>query len=691
MTSKNNNYYVTTAIPFVNSSPHVGFALEIVQADTIARYQHFKGKNSFFLTGTDENSLKNVQAAEALGITPAELCKRNSQKFEDLKQALNLCNNRFIRTTHPSHFSGAQKLWNMCRKEDIYKKHYKGYYCVGCETFYTEKDLVEGLCPEHKTRPDIIEEENYFFRLSSYQNKLEQLIESDQLKIVPVSRKNEVLSFIRMGLEDFSISRSSQRAKNWGIPVPGDNSQVLYVWFDALSNYLTGLGFTGDDCQPFGNESLLDQFWPCDTHVIGKGIIRFHAVYWPAMLLSCGIPLPKSIFVHGYMTINNEKISKSLGNVIDPFSLAEKYGTDPLRYYLMRMIPPYADGDFSTEVFEKTYNADLANDLGNLLNRSLAMCRQNFGDKLPAPEPAQMQTDHERDLEATFNAALADMDRAMDEFRFNQALEAVWSLVRAGNKYIDLTEPWKLSKTVKTSDNETEVKQARSRLASVMYTLIEALGKIALLISPFIPETSLKIREAIGLGPADRVQPELKWGFIRPGTQLGEPKPIFPRLDTFKKGDSNKNSRPEKQNKQKQNQAPQKQQNEKKDNQKKEKKMNDNNAKDNNAHSFASYDQFVNMQLTAATITHVEPMEKADKLYKVTVNMGTETRVLASGLRPFFTPEEMIGKRVIVVANLEPRKIRGHLSKGMILASQVGDRLCLAGVDDFIPDGTPIS
>jgi methionyl-tRNA synthetase len=673
------NYYVTTAIPFVNSAPHVGFALEIVQADTIARYQKFKGKNAFFLTGTDENSLKNVQAAEAEGITPAELCKRNSQKFEDLKGALDLCNDRFIRTTHPAHFAGARKLWNMCKKDDIYKKHYKGYYCVGCETFYTEKDLVDGMCPEHKTKPDIIEEENYFFKLSAYAEKLEKLIETDELKIVPASRKNEVLSFIRMGLEDFSISRSAKRAKNWGIPVPGDDSQVLYVWFDALTNYMTGIGFTDDATEPFEGKSLYNDFWPCDTHVIGKGIIRFHAIYWPAMLMSAGLPLPKSIFVHGYMTINGEKISKSLGNVIDPFSLSEKYGSDPVRYYLMRMIPPYADGDFSTEVFETTYNSDLANDLGNLLNRSLAMARQNFGDTIPEYDKADMG-EHETYLQDTFKSAVADMDKAMSEFRFNQALEAVWTLVRAGNKYIDLTEPWKLSKIMKTSEDQAEAEKARKRLAVVIYTLMEVLGKISLLISPFIPSTAAKIRRAIGMTDgADKalvLTQEMEWGAIASGTKLAKPEPIFPRLEKKKKGQQNQQNQSKKQKNKAKNQPQES---------KKEK------AAKEDDDGFATYDQFINMQLTAATITHVEPMEKADKLYKVTVNMGEETRVLASGLRPFFTPEEMIGKRVIVVANLKPRKIRGHMSKGMILASQVGEKLCLASVADFIPDGTPIS
>src|SRR3990172_6810474 len=316
-----NRFYVTTAIPYVNAAPHIGFAFEIVQADAIARYHRSIGDDTFFLTGTDENALKNVQSAEKSGIPVQKFVDQNSQRFEDLKGALNLSFDDFIRTTEERHVKGAQIFWEACNPDDIYKKTYKGLYCVGCEEFKTPKELVEGKCPEHGTVPEEVEEENYFFKLSRYQKQLEKLIEKDELKIIPETRKNEVLSFVRSGLEDFSISRTQERAHGWGIPVPGDPSQTLFVWFDALTNYITALGYGGDG-------KKFKKYWkenPQRVHVIGKGILRFHAVYWPAMLLSARIPLPSEIFVHGYLTVEGQKISKSLGNVVDPYALVEKY------------------------------------------------------------------------------------------------------------------------------------------------------------------------------------------------------------------------------------------------------------------------------------------------------------------------------------------------------------------------------
>ncbi|PKK91748.1 MAG: methionine--tRNA ligase [Candidatus Wallbacteria bacterium HGW-Wallbacteria-1] len=671
-------FYLTTAIPFVNAAPHIGFGLEIVQADAVARYNRLMGKDVFFLTGTDENSLKNVQAAEREGTTPALLCDRNSSKFQELRSALNLSNDRFIRTTHPAHVSGCQKLWRMCRPEDIYRKEYRGLYCVGCETFYTEKDLVDGLCPEHRTPPEVVEEENYFFRLSAYQERLEELIESDTIKIVPKVRKNEVLSFIRMGLEDFSISRSVRRAKNWGIPVPDDDSQVMYVWFDALTNYLTGIGFTGDGCEPFDGEALEQRYWPCDLHIIGKGIIRFHAIYWPAMLLSAGISLPKSIFVHGYLTVNGEKISKSLGNVIDPFSLSEKYGRDPVRYYLLRMIPPYADGDFSTEVFEKTYNSDLANDLGNLLNRTLAMVKQNFGDNLPKPGPAD---ENDTELIGIYHRVVEEVFEAMEEYRFNLALESIWTLVRAGNKYIDLTEPWKLAKSP----------ELKPRLATVMYNLCETLGKVALLISPYIPDSAIAIRKALGMSTEMVFTGEREWGKIDAGSPLARPEPLFPRIDApAKKGSSAPGEKKSKAARVNSGSVGESVQSSKKD-RKAEVSQNSAVPEVPVIAEHATIDEFIKLDLTVGQIVEAQPMEGADKLYLVTVDMGTETRVLASGLRPYFTADELQGRKVIVVANLKPRKIRGHLSQGMILASGEGEQLALLSVDSAIPNGTRVS
>jgi methionyl-tRNA synthetase len=361
--------FISTSIPYVNASPHLGHALELVQADVIARHHRLLGDRVFFLSGTDENSLKNVRSAENAGENVADFVYKNYLNFYNLKEVLNISFDDFIRTTEKRHFDGAQKLWMACKK-DIYKKKYSGLYCVGCEEYYKEDDLINGLCPEHKVAPELIEEENYFFKLSNYQEKIKELIEKDEVKIIPQSRKNEILSFINSGLQDFCISRTSERAKGWGIDVPGDETQKMWVWFDALSNYINALGYGSSD------ESKFLEFWQNNDlkiHIIGKGINRFHSVYWLAMLLSAGISLPKILFVHGYITVDGQKMSKSLGNVINPYDLVEKYGCDAVRYFLLREIPALGDGDFTFEKFEKRYNSDLAGGIGNLLSRTLVM------------------------------------------------------------------------------------------------------------------------------------------------------------------------------------------------------------------------------------------------------------------------------------------------------------------------------
>jgi len=475
-------FYLTTAIPYVNAAPHIGFALELVQTDALARFARQQGKEVFFLTGADENSLKNVQAAEKEGLPVKDLVDRNTQKFIDLTKTLNISNDDFIRTVSAKHFAGAQKLWSACKKEDIYKKQYQGLYCVGCEQFYTEKELINGVCPEHKTPCEKIEEENYFFKLSNYQDKLEKLVESDKYQIVPATRKNEVLSFIRMGLQDFSISRSQQRAKNWGVPVPGDETQVMYVWFDALSNYITALDYDADGKQ-------FKKFWPAEAHVVGKGIIRFHAVYWPAMLMSAGLPLPKKLFVHGYINIAGEKMSKSLGNVVDPFALVEKYGVEPVRYYLLRHIHPFSDSDFSTEQFEQAYNADLCNGLGNLVSRVAGLIEQN-GIRIKPDK----QDKRDKGLEIFISG-----------FQFDQALKFIWEKISALDGLIAETKPWALAKEGKANE-----------VAEILIKAASGILEITELLSPFLPETAEKIKAIF-------TAEEIKKG-----------EPLFPRLDKAK-------------------------------------------------------------------------------------------------------------------------------------------------------------
>jgi methionyl-tRNA synthetase len=489
MNSKSSTkFYVTTAIPYVNAKPHIGFALELVQTDVLARYHRLKGDDVYFLTGSDENSLKNVQAACKEGISIKALVDKYSKEFKDLKRLLNLTNDDFIRTSEKRHFEGAEKLWQSCKKEDIYKKKYKGLYCVGCERYYSKEELIDSKCPEHKTVPEEIEEENYFFRLSNYGSKLIELIKSNKIEIIPETRKNEALSFLEMGLEDISISRSKERAGNWGVPVPNDPSQVMYVWFDALSNYITALNYGGD-------EKLFKKYWPANIQVIGKGILRFHAIYFPAMLLSAGFSeneLPKRIFVHGYVSINGEKISKSLGNVISPKEVIDKYGVDALRYYLLKEISPFKDGDFSFEKMEEIYNNELANDLGNLVNRVVSMAdRYKIGLKVKGLR-LKVKTDNSK------------LNKFIDNFQFDEALKLIWKDVRDANNYIEQNKPWELASAKALKE------QNRKKLEEIFEHLFEMLYAICYMLHIFLPETAEKIQSQLKSLKPDPLFPRIK-------------------------------------------------------------------------------------------------------------------------------------------------------------------------------------
>ncbi|MFZ2390538.1 MAG: class I tRNA ligase family protein [Minisyncoccales bacterium] len=464
--------FISTSIPYVNAAPHLGHTLEFVQADVLARRHRLLGDKVFFLSGTDENSLKNVRSAEKAGVPVMDLVTDNFKKFLELKDLLNISLDEFIRTTEERHFQGAQKLWKVCEK-DIYKKKYSGLYCVGCEEFYKEEELVDGLCPDHKVKPELIEEENYFFKLSNYQEKIKELIEKDIVKIIPESRKNEVLSFINSGLQDFCISRSSERAKGWGIDVPGDSTQKMWVWFDALSNYINALGYANDD-------EKFNEFWQKSdsrVHVIGKGIIRFHSVYWLAMLLSAGLTLPKTLFVHGYLTVDNQKMSKSIGNVIDPKELVLKYGSEGVRYFLLREIPATGDGDFTYEKFEKRYNSDLASGLGNLFSRTSAMVIKaglNNGFKI---RPNRLFIEKNKEVE----------DKVVERFfQFNETLSDIWELVSFCDKYIEDEKPWEITDSEKQKE--------------VFSNLLYSLNNISKLIEPFLPLTSEKMKEQLKEG-----------------------------------------------------------------------------------------------------------------------------------------------------------------------------------------------
>src|SRR3990172_3086999 len=468
-------FFISTAIPYVNAKPHIGFALELAQADFIARYKRSHGKDVFFVTGTDDNALKNVQAAEDAGLPVEKFVHDQAKRFKELAEKLNISNDYFIETSiDPKHIEGAQKLWKAAGK-DIYKKEYAGLYCVGCEEFKTEKELVNGRCNEHPDRDLVkVSEENYFFKLSSYEKKLKELIKSDKLKIVPESRKNEMLSFIESGLEDFSVSRSVERARGWGIPVPEDDSQIQYVWFDALSNYINSLDYAN-------KREKFENYWENAeeiVHVIGKGISRFHAIYWPAMLLSAGVRLPDTVFVHGYVTIDNQKMSKSLGNVIDPVTLIKKSGPDAVRYFLTRHINPFEDSDFSEERLAEAYQADLANGLGNFASRVSTLAAE-------AGELTSSKVDGQ--IESEIENARKNIENAVSQFRIHEAVAAAWNLIHFGDGYIDKKKPWE------------------SKDKKVIFDLVVLLDNIASLVAPVVPNAADKITSAINWKDKDRI------------------------------------------------------------------------------------------------------------------------------------------------------------------------------------------
>jgi methionyl-tRNA synthetase len=503
--------YITTAIPYVNSKPHLGFAMELVQTDVMARHWRHRGHDVRFLTGTDDNSLKNAIAAEAEGVPTGELVDRNAATFHDLRGPLQISFDDFIRTSaDPRHKVGVDRLWQDTDESgDLYRKHYEGLYCVGCEQFYNESELVGGLCPEHLTAPQLVSEENWFFNLSRYEGRLRELIESGELRIEPESRRNEVLGFIKTGLQDFSISRSTERARGWGIDVPGDPGQVVYVWWDALGNYITALDY--------GTEGENYRRWWIDsderTHVIGKGIVRFHAVYWPAMLMSAGQPLPTTIFVHDYLTVEGKKLGKSLGNAIDPVSIVDQYGADALRWWLVRDVARVGDADYTTDRLVGRYHEDLANGLGNLVNRTVSMIHKYRGGTVPAL-PDQLP---DLPLIDAVSAAPAAVDAALDRFDFRQATAAVWKIVDEANRYVVAVAPWTLAKAEKNGDAE-----AAQKLNDALALLIRAARTVADELTPFLPEAAERVATQLGSG----------------GDQLAEAQPLFPRIEVKESDDT---------------------------------------------------------------------------------------------------------------------------------------------------------
>lgn len=506
--SENTPFYLSLTIPYVNGKPHIGHALEAVQGDAMARYQRLLGKDVFFVYGSDENSLKNVQAAEKAGEPIDTFIDRHAQGFSNLKTILNLSNDDFIRTTEERHFKGAQKLWDACDPEDIYKKTYKGLYCVGCESFYEVSDLVDGMCPEHLRELEEVEEENYFFKLSRYQKEIEQLLESG-ITIHPASKKNEMLAFVKRGLKDFSISRSVARAHGWGVPVPGDDSQIMYVWFDALSNYTNALGYATDD-------PAYAKYWLQEgndkrevVHVLGKGVARFHLVYWIGMLLSAKVPLPTDEFVHGYITVDGQKMSKSLGNVISPEELVREYNTDPVRHYFLRAVSAYQDGDFSHDRFKELYTAELVNGVGNLTSRVLTMLEKYHDGNVPA------QAANIFDIDGFWKR----YREKMEQYAFHDVSTTVQTLVTALDTTISNEKPWE------------KVKKGED-ISVLLYQLAEGLRHLGLALLPLLPGTGADILERLGIDsdtlPSLDVASE--WGGLSEGQAIQKGEALFPRL-----------------------------------------------------------------------------------------------------------------------------------------------------------------
>ncbi len=466
------HFYITTTIPYVNALPHLGHALEFVQADAMARWLRFCGNNVFFLSGTDENAMKNVQSAEAKGMPIKEFVDKNSGVFKKLLKELNISNDQFIRTIEERHKRGAQALWLSTDKKYIYKKKYRGMYCLGCELFYKQEELKENKCPLHPNRKvEEVEEENYFFKLSEFQGWLSRLISNNELKIIPESKKNEALSMIKMGLEDFSISRSKKRTRGWGVPVPGDKEQTIYVWYDALSNYINALGY------PDKKAKLFEDFWlkgKSKIHVLGKDVSRFHSIYWPAMLKAANLPIPDFEFIHGFITLGESKMSKSSGDSIDPFELINEFGVDTLRYFLLREIPAYGDGDFSFKKLKTRYSGDLANGLGNFSARVLAL-----GEKIGVLENSGI----EKKVKEEINKTKKELENKMKEWKFHEALATIWKLISFGDGYIEENKIWAISEEVQKKEK--------------LYNLVSILDNIVAMIGPFLPGTAEKIKRGI--------------------------------------------------------------------------------------------------------------------------------------------------------------------------------------------------
>lgn len=637
-------FYVTTAIAYTSKTPHVGNTYEIVLTDAIARHNRYIGKDVYFLTGTDEHGQKIQEIAEEQGITPQEHVDKIAGEIRSIADMLNVSYDGFIRTTDEHHVKTVQKIFKKLYDQgDIYKGEYEGWYCTPCESFWTKTQLKEGNCCPDCGRPvQKTKEEAYFFKMSKYQKQLEQYIEDHPDFIQPESRKNEMLNnFIKPGLQDLCVSRTSF---TWGIPVDFDPGHVIYVWIDALSNYITALGYSVDE-----KGELYKKYWPADVHIIGKDILRFHTIYWPIMLMALGEPLPKKIFGHPWMLFGEEKMSKSRGNVIYAQDLVRHFGVDAVRYYMLHEMPFAQDGTITYEVFISRYNSDLANTLGNLVTRTVAMVNKYFGGVVPAPAE---EGEFDADLKAVAVGAISAIEKKMDQLRVADSLDEIWKVANRANKYIDETTPWILAKSDET----------KPRLGTVLYNLIETIRIIASLLSSYMPETSEKILAEIG---ADETSYESvkSFGAYKAGSKVGNADVLFARIDTEKKleeleAEMAANAEPEVEI------APYK--------------------------DYIEFDEWEKLDIRVGKVLECEPVKKSKKLLRFTLEVGNEKRQILSGISQYHKPEELIGKNVVFIANLKPRKMMGLESCGMILSAEHDGKLTALTTINDIQSGAEI-